>query len=89
MTDNDFSICSFIKEELNFLTYYDFCKNAKIIKAYYDVLEKNGKIFYKYYVYSNIHMTEYYKNLIWEFLNSEDAECYVNLITALTKYKAM
>ena len=89
MQDVDFSICSFIRDELSFLTYYDFCKNAKILKAYYDALDKNAKIFYKYYVYSNIHMTEHYKNLIWEFLNNEDVEYYVNLITALNKYKPM
>jgi len=87
MTDNDFSICSFIKEELNFLTYYDFCKNAKIIKAYYDVLEKNGKIFYKWYVYSNIHMDECYKNYIWNYLNTDEPEAYIELITNLSKYK--
>jgi len=87
MAEIDFSICSFIKEELNFLTYHDFCKNAKIIKAYYDVLEKNEKIFYKWYVYANIHMDEGFKNLIWTYLNSTEQEDYDNLIENEKKYK--
>lgn len=89
MKDIDFSACPFIDEVLCFLTYFDFCKNAKVLKAYYDALEQDAKRFYKFYVYANIHMTEHYKNLIWEFLNNEDLEYYVNLITALNKYKAM
>lgn len=87
MKDIDFSICSFIKEELSFLTYFDFCKNAKILKAYYEALDKNGKIFYKWYVYANIHMEECYKNYIWEYLNNDEPEVYVNLIANLNKYK--
>lgn len=89
MKDVDFTVCPFIRDELCFLTYTDFCHNARILKAFYQAMEDDAKIFYKYYVYSNIHMTEHYKNLIWEFLNNEDVEYYVNLITALNKYKPM
>lgn len=87
MKDVDFTTCQFIKEELCFLTYYDFCKNAKILKAFYQAMDKNEKIFYKWYVYSNIHMDECYKNYIWDYLNNEDPEYYVNLIHNLTKYR--
>ena len=87
MTNVDFSICPFIKNELNFITYFDFCKNSKIIKAYYEELETNAKIFYKWYVYANIHMTEYFKDTIWEYLNNNDPECYIKLIENLNKYK--
>ena len=89
MKDVDFSVCPFIKNELCYLTYFDFCKNAKILKWFYENMDDDAKIFYKYYVYANIHMTEHYKNLIWEFLNSGDAECYTNLIEAVSKYKVM
>ena len=87
MKDVDFSVCSFIKNELSFLTYYDFCKNAKILKAYYNALNKDAQIFYKWYVYANIHMDETFKNYVWNYLNSDDPEAYVYLITNLNKYK--
>ena len=87
MKDIDFSICPFINEVLCFLTYYDFCKNAKILKAYYDALEQDAKRFYKWYIYANIHMEEKYKNLIWEFLNTVEDEGYTNLIDGLNTYK--
>ena len=87
MTDIDFSACPFIEDILCFLTYTDFCKNAKILKLYYDALEKDAKRFYKWYVYANIHMEEHFKNLIWEYLNNDDPECYANLIDNIRKYK--
>ena len=88
MTDSDFSVCPFIKNELCFLTYYDFCHNAKILKAFYQAMEEDAKIFYKWYVYANIHMEESYKNLIWEYLNNDDPQLYADLLYALTRYKA-
>lgn len=87
MKDVDFTACAFIKDELHFLTYRDFCKNAKLLKAYYSTLEKNAKQFYKWYVYANIHMNESFKNLVWSYLNSDDPEMYIVLIDALTNYK--
>lgn len=87
MTDVDFSVCPFIKNELCFLTYFEFCKNAKILKLFYQAMEEDAKVFYKWYVYANIHMTEYFKDLIWEYLNNNDPDCYVNLIDNLRKYR--
>lgn len=87
MKDIDFTECSFIKKELCFLDYTEFCKNAFAIKKMYKELTKNGKIFFKWYVYANIHMTEYFKNNIWEFLNNEDPKIYVYLISNQNKYK--
>lgn len=69
MKDVDFSICPFIKKELSFLTYYDFCDNAIAIRDLYKKLSNEEKQFYKWFVYSNIHMREYYKDLIWGYLN--------------------
>lgn len=83
MKDIDFSYCPFIKKELSFITYHDFCENAKITRLHYRNMELNGKIFYKFYVYANIHTDEKRKDLIWEYLNSEDneeKECYERLI---------
>lgn len=86
MKDVDFSVCPFIKNELCFLTYFDFCKNAKILKIIYEGLETNAKIFYKFYVYANIHMTEYFKDRIWEYLNGGE-EQYIELIDNIRKYR--
>ena len=68
----DFSECSFIEGEMKYYTYCDFVRNRKVIKKMYQLLSKNGKIFYKYYVYANIHMNETYKNAIWDYLNGYD-----------------
>ena len=88
MKDIDFSSCPFIKEQLCFLTYTDFCHNAKIIKLVYDGLEKDAKIFYKWYIYANIHMTEFFKDTIWQYLNSDDPLVYIYLIDNQRKYRA-
>lgn len=87
MKDIDFSACSFIDEVLCFLTYYDFCKNAKVIKAYYDALENDARRFYKWYIYANIHMTEFFKDNIWQYLNSNDPIDYINLMDNQRKYR--
>lgn len=87
MTDTDFSFCPFIKTELCFLTYTDFCHNAKILKLIFEGLDYNAKTFYKWYVYANIHMEEYFKNLIWEYLNNDDPMYYIELIDNQRKYK--
>ena len=80
MKDIDFSECRFIRDELRFLFYKDFCKDCFIIKKEYKKLTSNGKIFYKYFVYANIYMTLQQKNTIWEFLNNEGIEYYDTLI---------
>lgn len=87
MKDIDFTMCPFIRNELCFLTYFDFCKNAKVLKAYYQILDDNAKRFYKFYVYANIHMNEYFKDRIWEYLNNPDDEYYIMLIECMNKYK--
>lgn len=87
MKDTDFSSCIFIKEQLCFLTYFDFCKNAAIIKMHFIKLPKDAKIFYKFYVYANIHMDEFHKNLVWNFLNTDDLQSYLELIENIKKRK--
>ena len=87
MKDVDFSVCKFIKEQLCFLTYNDFCRNAKILKLFYEGMDNDAKIFYKFYVYANIHMTEYFKDTIWNYLNNQEEEYYIELVDAVRKYK--
>ena len=80
MSDIDFSKCDFIKENMQFYTYYDFCDNCVIIKRMFKSLDRNAKLFYKWYVYANVHMGERFKNSIWDFLNCDDEYYYINLI---------
>lgn len=86
MIDTDFTYCSFIKNELCFLTYDEFCRNAKILQLFYEDMSKEEKIFYKWYVYANIHIDENGKNAIWEYLNSPTDEMYQCLKDKLPKY---
>lgn len=83
MKDVDFAECRFIRDELRYLFYKDFCEDCYIIKRQYNKLSNNGKIFYKYFVYANIYTTLMQKNVIWEFLNNEGEEYYNTLIAYL------
>lgn len=87
MNDTDFSACSYIKDQMQFYTLKDFCDNCKRLKLLYLDLKPNAKIFYKWYVYANIHMNENCKNAIWNFLNSDDLNCYIHLLQLKTKNK--
>ena len=87
MQDIDFTQCEFIKENMNYLTYFYFCNSCHTIKCLYNTLDKNAKRFYKWYVYANIHMDLSFKNIIWDFLNVDDPEAYVTLIEQKRFYK--
>lgn len=65
----DFSECEFINDEMKIYTFIDFCKNAKAIKSLFDKLSRNGKLFYMWYLYANIHLTMNQKNKSWDYLN--------------------
>ena len=74
MKDNgfDFKECDFINYEMKFYSLKDFCENCTAIKKLYENnLSKYGKIFYKWYVYANIHITMNQKNNIWDYLNND------------------
>ena len=81
MDDVDFTECRFIRDELRFLFFKDFCHDCYIIKRLYKNLSDNGKIFYKYYVYSNINISIGQKNAIWEFLNGDGDDSYLYLMS--------
>lgn len=68
--ETDFSICPFIKEQMWFFTYYDFCDNRRVLRKMYNELKEDAKQMYKWYCYSNIHMDMVYKNKIWDYLNN-------------------
>ncbi len=66
----NFKDCKFINDEMKFFTFDDFCICCGAIKRLYKTkLSPDGKIFYKWYVYANIHMTMIQKNKVWDYLN--------------------
>lgn len=83
----DFSICEFIESHMWVITYDDFCDRRKGLKRLYESFDDNKKIFYKWYIYSNVHMTEAYKNTIWDYLNFDDPEYEDELMRKKFKYK--
>lgn len=81
MTDFDFRWCEFIDIEMSFITFEDFLNKSKTIKEIYQSLGLQQKRFYKWYVYANIHIkSEQVKNAIWEYLNFNDVNCYLELL---------
>lgn len=72
MNKIDFSQCRFISDNMWFMTYIDFCDRRRHIKKLFEDLDSNGKEFYMWYVYANIHMKENLKNAIWDYLNDYD-----------------
>lgn len=87
MNKKDFLSCKFINEYMKFYTYHDFCDNRKLIKSYFNKMTDNEKLFYKWYVYANIHMKLTYKNKIWDYLNGYDNE--KTLLGSLKFYKSL
>ena len=87
MENVDFELCEFIEWNMWFVTYEDFCKKHNQIKRIYKGLSLNQKRFYKWYVYANINMDTHHKNVIWEFLNQDQIEYYMELLRLLVKSK--
>lgn len=69
MTESDYKECRFIDIEMRFTTFESFMQDAGAIKRLYKAL--NHKIFYKWYLYANIHISLNRKNLMWCYLNDD------------------
>lgn len=87
MSDVDFQECEVIKESLCYVTFDEFCKDRKTIAKCFKELSKHGKIFYKFYVYANIHMELNYKDAIWNYLNDPIMENEIELINLNISYR--
>lgn len=85
MIKDDFLECEFIDKSMCFLTFYDFVRQSTRIKECFKSMTKNGRQFYMWYIYANIHMDEFYKGLCWDFLN--DYATYGDLIYKQRFYK--
>lgn len=83
----DFTVCEFIERVMWIITYDDFCDRRKGIKRLYESFCDDKKIFYKWYVYSNVHMEEDYKNAIWDYLNQSDVHYELELMRKKHAYK--
>lgn len=83
----DFSECRFIEDEMKFYTYFDFVQNKEAIKRLFERLSKDGKLFYMWYVYANIHMETHFKDAIWDYLNGYDEQG-IELTRKARSYKA-
>jgi len=86
MTQPDFEFCRFIDKELCFVTIPDFYRNRKILKFFYNNLDNDAKLFYKWYVYANVFIDESSKNIIWEYLNNAEIEHELRLYDLYKKY---
>lgn len=83
MTDYNFEQCEFINKRMRILTFNDFVANRKIIRRlFWEELDDNGRLFYMWYLYANIHMNETYKNCCWDYLNG-----YINDADVMFKLK--
>lgn len=84
----DFTQCRLIEERMRFIDIYDFANAEKIIKARFDMLSSEGKLFYKYFVYAHVNTTPEEKNIIWDYLNG-DRKSIVDYVRYLLKKKNM
>lgn len=87
MSDVDFKECRVIENCLCYLTFDEFYKFREVITKAFNELSKDGKLFYKYYVYANIHMKLNCKDAIWSYINSPTAENEIELINLKLIYK--
>ena len=69
MTEEEYKECRYIDNNLKFYTYRDFKRDAFYLRVLYDKLPH--KIFYKWYIYANIHLTLKQKDIAWSFLNHD------------------
>lgn len=65
----DYGFCEFIEKEMYIITFEDFYANRVVLKKRFQMLSKNQKRFYMWYLYANIFMNETYKNYCWDYLN--------------------
>ena len=87
MSDVDFQECRVIENCLCYLTFDEFYKFREVIAKAFNDLSKDGKLFYKYYVYANIHMNRYYKDAIWDYINFPTAKKEIELLNMNLEYK--
>lgn len=84
----DFTQCRLIEERMRYIDIYDFVNASHVIKARFEKLSTEGKMFYKYFVYAHTGTTEAEKNAIWDYLNGE-RKCITSYVKHLLKKQSM
>lgn len=84
----DFTQCRLIEERMRYIDIYDFVNASNVIKARFNMLTTEGKIFYKYFVYAHTGTNEAEKNAIWDYLNDE-RKCISSYVKHLLKKQNM
>lgn len=69
MSEEEYKECAWIDNNMKFYTYKQFKGSAFYLKRLYQRLPH--KLFYKWYVYANIHLSISQKNIVWSFLNGD------------------
>lgn len=72
MTDKEYFDCKFIDKYMSFYTYAEFYENRKVYKARLKEMNSNGVYLYKWYIYANTHINLKTKDLIWNYLTTND-----------------
>lgn len=71
-----------VKEDMQFIGIKDFYIKSNYVKENYVCLSLKEKWEYKYYVYARPFLKDYFKDIIWQYLNEdEDSVFYISEYT--------
>lgn len=77
-----------VREDMQFVGIKDFYLKCAYVKEIYEELSLQGKWEYKYYVYARPFLKDYFKDIIWQYLNEdEESVFYISEITLYTESK--
>ena len=65
-----------VKEDMQFIGIKDFYAKSQYIRLIYQDLTLQEKWNYKYYIYARPFLKDFYKDIIWEYLNEERESIY-------------
>lgn len=65
-----------IKEDMQFIGIKDFYIKSTYVKEVYRGLSLQEKWEYKYYIYARPFLKDYFKDIIWEYLNEDFGSFY-------------
>jgi len=60
-----------VKEDMQFIGIKDFYIKSTFVKETYQELNLQEKWEYKYYIYARPFLKDYFKDIIWEYLNED------------------
>lgn len=65
-----------VKEDMQFIGIKDFYAKSQYVRLIYQDLTLQEKWNYKYYIYARPFLKDFYKDIIWEYLNEERESIY-------------